>query len=375
MSTRRAAMSIERTASPTIGTSSSSPPSRSTSSTSTEGSSTIRRTVPTARSPSVTAQPSSSWAQYSPGSSAGASASATRRARPWSASAASRLSHPRTRTTGRSSVPARRTISPRSVGVPSASSRGRGPVTWKEPSRPWARPTRPASRKRSTRLLDDVEEDAPVVLDRGGLDHRAQRLRRAAAPADDAPVVLVVDGELEHERPVVLLELLDADLVGLVDERLREVLEQLPHGGLAGRGGLDALRLEQLAHGVGRLGAAVEPVAHALLVNLDRRRLRLRVVAADRLDEAAVAGRAAVGDDDAPHGILLPAHAGESHADGHGASRLAQPPRGAERQRRVGLELPEAQQRGDPLGAALGREHAEHVLQLAQVTRVDGQQR
>ena len=79
---RRAATSIERTASPTIGTSSSSPPSRTTSSTSTEGSSRISRTVPTARSPSVTAQPSSSCAQYSPGSSAGASASATRSTRP-----------------------------------------------------------------------------------------------------------------------------------------------------------------------------------------------------------------------------------------------------------------------------------------------------
>ena len=50
----------------------------------------------------------------------------------------------------------------------------------------------------------------------------------------------------------------------------------------------------------------VEPVADALLVQDDRRRVGLRVVAADRLDDAAVAGRAAVGDDDAPDRVLLP---------------------------------------------------------------------
>ena len=51
------------------------------------------------------------------------------------------------------------------------------------------------------------------------------------AAADDLAVVVVVDGQLEHERAVVLLELLDLDLVGLVDERPDEVLEQLAHEG------------------------------------------------------------------------------------------------------------------------------------------------
>ena len=114
------------------------------------GSSSIRRTVPTAVAPSVTARPSNSCAHHSPASSAGASASATCSGRPCSASAASRVSQPASRTSGFSSVPARRTISPRSVGIPSVSSRGPRAVTWKEPSRPWARPTRPASRNRVT---------------------------------------------------------------------------------------------------------------------------------------------------------------------------------------------------------------------------------
>ena len=52
-------------------------------------------------------------------------------------------------------------------------------------------------------------------------------------------------------------------------------------------------------------------------VEHDLGRLGLGVVAADRLDDAAVAGRPAIGDDDPPDGVLLPADAGETHGDGH----------------------------------------------------------
>src|SRR3954453_8027919 len=58
-------------------------------------------------------------------------------------------------------------------------------------------------------------------------------------------------------------------------------------------------------------------VAGALLVDDDLRRLRLRVVAADRLDHAAVARRALIRDDDAPDRVLLAPHAGESYSYGH----------------------------------------------------------
>ena len=54
----------------------------------------------------------------------------------------------------------------------------------------------------------------------------------------------------------------------------------------------------------GGLGAVVEPVAGALLVDLDQRGLGLRVVVADRLDRATVTRRALVGDDDAPDRVL-----------------------------------------------------------------------
>ena len=58
----------------------------------------------------------------------------------------------------------------------------------------------------------------------------AEGLRGASPAPDDLAVVVIGDRQLEHERAVVLLELLDLDLVGLVDQRLREIVEQLAHG-------------------------------------------------------------------------------------------------------------------------------------------------
>src|SRR5215210_5992552 len=68
--------------------------------------------------------------------------------------------------------------------------------------------------------------------------------------------------------------------------------------------GVDALRLQQLADLGRRLSALGQPVSDPLLVEADRRRLGLRVVLTDRLDEAPVTGRALVGDDDPPHRVL-----------------------------------------------------------------------
>src|ERR1700750_2436602 len=94
-------------------------------------------------------------------------------------------------------------------------------------------------------------------------------------------------------------------------------------GGLAA-GGFDALGPQQGGHGLRRLGAVLEPVARALLVDVDRRGLRLRVVLADRLDRAPVARRAFVGDDDAPDRILLRTHASKSDSDCHSAAQVTE---------------------------------------------------
>ena len=67
-----------------------------------------------------------------------------------------------------------------------------------------------------------------------GFDDRAQRVGGAPAAADHPAVVVRGDAQLEHDRAVVLLELLDRDRVGIVDQAFGEVLEQPARGALAG---------------------------------------------------------------------------------------------------------------------------------------------
>src|SRR5207247_2241761 len=69
-----------------------------------------------------------------------------------------------------------------------------------------------------------------------------------------------------------------------------------------------------------RLRALAEPVLDLLFVELDRGRIRLRVVAPHDLDELAVARRARVGDDDAVDRILLRPDARQTHLHSHSAT-------------------------------------------------------
>src|SRR5207302_2925049 len=80
---------------------------------------------------------------------------------------------------------------------------------------------------------------------------------------------------------------------------------------------LDSLRLEELRHRLRRQRALLEPAAHLLFVEVDERRLRLRVVAADDLDELAVARRARIGGDDAVDRVLLRADPRQSQFHCH----------------------------------------------------------
>src|SRR5215207_10462990 len=79
----------------------------------------------------------------------------------------------------------------------------------------------------------------------------------------------------------------------------------------------DSSLAEEGAHGVGRLRADVEPMVHALGVQVERLVTGPRLILADDLDELAVARALGVGDDDAVHGGLFTAHAAETDLDGH----------------------------------------------------------
>jgi hypothetical protein len=76
-------------------------------------------------------------------------------------------------------------------------------------------------------LIDDLDEDALSVLHAGGLHDTAQRLGRATLSPDHLPEVLFGDAQLENDGFLVILVLADLDLIGLVDQRLGEELEQL----------------------------------------------------------------------------------------------------------------------------------------------------
>jgi len=73
---------------------------------------------------------------------------------------------------------------------------------------------------------------------------------------------------------------------------------------------------------IGGLRALAEPVLHPGLVEVDRRRVRLRVVPPDDLQELAVARRAGVRGHDAVDRVLLRAHTGEPQLHSHSASLL-----------------------------------------------------
>src|SRR5439155_999686 len=98
----------------------------------------------------------------------------------------------------------------------------------------------------------------------------------------------------------------------------RSVLSGL--GGGVGTGltlGCDGGLLEQALDRLARLRADPEPVLRALRVDLDDRRVVLRLVDADELDRLAVALGARVGDDDAVLRVADLAHPQKPDLDGH----------------------------------------------------------
>src|SRR5438067_922710 len=74
-------------------------------------------------------------------------------------------------------------------------------------------------------LLDDVEVDAGAFARSGGFDQRAEAADDAALSADDFPDVFLIDLELVDGR-VAILDFVDFNRVGLVDEGPRDVLDE-----------------------------------------------------------------------------------------------------------------------------------------------------
>lgn len=79
----------------------------------------------------------------------------------------------------------------------------------------------------------------------------------------------------------------------------------------------DAGAPQERADGVRRQGAVVEPVVGTLRLHLEAVLCLTRMVMADDLDEAPIAGARAVGDDDAIVRLLLAADTAETNSNGH----------------------------------------------------------
>jgi len=83
-----------------------------------------------------------------------------------------------------------------------------------------------ASKQIPVVLIHDLHEDALAVLDPTRLHDGAQGLRGASLAADHLAAILLRDAQLQHDSVLVFLVLAHLDLVGPVDQRLGEELQQ-----------------------------------------------------------------------------------------------------------------------------------------------------
>src|SRR5438874_13285499 len=138
--------------------------------------------------------------------------------------------------------------------------------------------------------LDDVEVDSGAFARGGGFDEGAEAADDSALAADDFADVFFVDFELV-DGGVAILDLVDFDGVGVVHERLGDVLDEPLQVGLellevflfvnivvvvheVGGGRLlfghaclrrsDTARGQQPRNPLGRLGAALQPITHTV---------------------------------------------------------------------------------------------------------------
>jgi hypothetical protein len=77
-------------------------------------------------------------------------------------------------------------------------------------------------------LANDLQKSALVRAGAAGPDECAKRAGDAPLTADDLADILGRDAELEDDNAVPF-DPIDADLVGVIDEALRQVLDELLH--------------------------------------------------------------------------------------------------------------------------------------------------
>src|SRR6186997_67685 len=96
------------------------------------------------------------------------------------------------------------------------------------PRSPFGPRTRATARRRSLGVGDDLELDMAPVSGGHDAEKAADRVGDPAVAADHASHVLLIDSEGQDGLVTVVLDL-DYHRIGLVDERARDVLEELLH--------------------------------------------------------------------------------------------------------------------------------------------------
>ena len=144
-------------------------------------------------------------------------------------------------------------------------------------------------------------------------------LDRTATLADQATDVALAHGE-KVSGLLPVLPMGDHHLIGVFDELLHHVAQELVHGNQSGCGtrGLPGLGDEAL-HRLGGTSSDAEPILGALEVDLVVVTGLLRVVVTDELDELAVTRAALVGHRDAVERMVAGAFAAESDCYCHGS--------------------------------------------------------
>mgnify|MGYP006957279955 CR=1 FL=1 len=149
-----------------------------------------------------------------------------------------------------------------------------------------------ASRERFCSSVYDVDRHLYAGALSIGPDDRADLLGNTTLTANDLAHIVRCDAQLQRKLVRALL-LRDGDVIGMLNKAAGDVEQQVfhfLHPVLLQR--VDFL--QQRTDRVGGLSAGLDPLAGAVSVDLDLSRGDAGVISADLLDEAAVAGEAAV---------------------------------------------------------------------------------
>jgi hypothetical protein len=171
------------------------------------------------------------------------------------------------------------------------------------------------------RSFHDFEHHAPFELIAGSAQEGSHRTSSSALFPDDLAEISICDAQLYDGR-LLAFHLAHSNLVRVIYQRTSDELNKLLHIPETEQKSSRRLHIcrsrdgrgssQQAANGLGRLGAARDPVVDALPVENNLNRLPAWVVMTHDLDEAAIALGFLLGHYDTIYGLLFRPFSGQS---------------------------------------------------------------